>query len=395
LPLVPGFGADSQYPLFINDRGLIAGDVGIIGSTTHAAAWIPDGAGYAAQDLGVYPGTSSAEVTGLDDRGRMVGWSTLGGAIPTKTVPFSWSQSSGMVNLEDQGYPNERPLAMSPGGKVVAWNHWYQLGKPGSVLPLPAPPNGFLPVGSSGSAINDVGDQAHILISTGAQNLAYPFRLSKGGDWQMLSNLGTGHSSRYGIGSIDPAQDVTFTALGTGMIAPGPDGVGQSLASRLSPAYPGATVEDGGPMNASGQILTRVMIGRSPRLMKMIPATACSTHCLVSSSLALTGKFVQDPDHPGQGFQGGSMYNRSSATVTITSESGAPIRNARVMGRFLDDYWTNHPVVGSTNAAGVVKWTYQGPCGVGAVAFLVEHASHGTRSFDRTRGMLAGYVIPQ
>jgi hypothetical protein len=31
---------------------------------------------------------------------------------------------------------------------------------------------------------------------------------------------------------------------------------------------------------------------------------------------------------------------------------------------------------------------------VGAVAFLVEKASLGTRSFDRTRGTLASYVIP-
>jgi len=394
LPLVPGFGADSQYPFFIDDQGLIGGEEGTIGSTTHAAAWMPEGGGYTAQDLGVYPGTSSAEVTGLDEQGRMVGWSTLGGAIPTKTVPFAWTQATGMVDLRAQGYPDERPLAMSPGGKVVTWSHWYQLGDVASVRPLPEPPRGFLPVGNQGSAINDAGDQAHFLVSTSAQHLAYPFRLPEGGDWQIVG-AGSGNLSNYGIGSIDAAQDVTFTTISTGMIAPGPNGAGRSLASLLSPAYPGATVEDGGPMNASGQILAQVVIGRSPRLMKMMPATACEAHCLVSSSLAMSGKFVQDPDHPGQCFQGGSMYNRSTATVTITSESGAPIRNARVRGRFLDDYWTDHPVVGTTNAAGVVKWIDKGPCGVGAVAFLVEQASHGTRAFDRTRGTLAGYVIPR
>ena len=147
-------------------------------------------------------------------------------------------------------------------------------------------------------------------------------------------------------------------------------------------------------MNASGQILARVLIGRSPRLMKLTPATGCSAHCLVSSSLAMTGKFVQDPDFPGECLPGGSMYNLSSATVTITSETGAPIPNVKVKGRFLDDYWTNHPVTGTTNAAGIVTWKYKGPCGVGAVAFLVEKASHGTRTFDRTRGTLTAYVIP-
>lgn len=211
----------------------------------------------------------------------------------------------------------------------------------------------------------------------------------------MLSNLGTGQLAKYGIGSIDAARNVTFTAIGTGMIAPGPDGVGETLASRLSTAYPGATVDEGGPMNASGQILARVLIGRSPRVVKMTPATPCSAHCLVSNSLTMTGKFVQDPRHPDQCFQGGSMHNRSSATVTITSESGAPIGNARVKGRFLDDYWTDHPVAGTTDAAGVVKWVYRGPCGVGAVAFLVEQVSRGARTFDRTRGTLTGYVIPK
>jgi len=394
LPLVPGFPIGYQYPLHINNHGLIGGEAGYIGSMTHAAVWTPNGTGYTVQDLGVFPGTSSADVRGLDDQGRMVGWSTLGGAIPTLTVPFLWSQATGMVDLKALGYPDERPAAMSPGGKVVTWSHWYQLGNPASVLPLPATPQGFAGAGSNGSAINDAGDQAHILVSTGSQNLVYPFRLSNGGSWQMLSTFGTGHLSSYGMGSINPAQDVTFTVGSTGMVAAGPDGLGQALAPLLSPAYAGATVGGGGPMNASGQILTQVMVGRSQRLMKMTPTTACGANCLVSSSLAMTGQFVQDPKFPGSCFQGGTMYNLSSATVTITSETGAPIANVLVSGRFLDDYWTNNAVIGTTNAAGVVSWSYKGPCGVGAIAFLVEKATLGTRSFDRTRGTLVSYVIP-
>ncbi len=163
------------------------------------------------------------------------------------------------------------------------------------------------------------------------------------------------------------------------MIAAGPAGLGQTLASLLSPAYPGVTVGGGGPMNASGQILTQVMIGRSQRLMKMTPVTACGANCLVSSSLVMTGQFVQDPTFPGSCFQGGKMYNLTTATATITSETGAPLANVQVSGRFLDDYWTNNPVTGTTNASGVVTWTYKGPCGVGAIAFLVEKATLGTR----------------
>ena len=96
-----------------------------------------------------------------------------------------------MTDLKAFGYPNERPAAISPGGKVVTWNFWYQLGNPSSALPLPAPPRGFTGAGSNGSAINDAGDQAHFLVSTSTQNLVYAFRLSNGGTWQMISSFGS------------------------------------------------------------------------------------------------------------------------------------------------------------------------------------------------------------
>ena len=394
LPEVPGFPTSNQYPFFINNQGLVGGEAGIPRSITHAAVWTPSGAGYTAQDLGVFPGTSSAEVTGIDDQGRMVGWSTQGGAIPTLTVPFVWSQAAGMKDLKALGFPNERPAAISPGGKVVTWTTWYQLGNPASVVSLPAPPQGFSGAGSNGSAINDAGDQAHFLVSINTQNLVYPFRLSKGGTWQMISNVGTGSLSRFSIGSINAAQDVSLTLGGTGAIAAGPAGLAQTLASRLSPAFPGATVRDGGPMNASGQILAQVLIGQSSRLVKLTPVTACGPNCLVSSSLVMTGQFVQDPAFPQSCFQGGKMYNLTTAKATITSETGTPLPNAQVSGRFLDDYWTNKPVVGTTNASGVVSFTNKGLCGVGAVAFIVENATLGTRRLDRTRGVLTNWVIP-
>ncbi|MFN0178870.1 MAG: PKD domain-containing protein [Gemmatimonadales bacterium] len=391
LPLVPGFSSSYQFPFFLNNQGLIGGEVGLIGSTTDAAVWTPNGTGYTAQDLGVFPGATSAEVFGLDDQGRMVGWSTKGGAIPTFAVPFMWTRAGGFVDLAAQGYPNEVPGGMSPGGKVVTTSsHWYQLGNPASVVAMPAPPPSFFGFGRG--IINDNGDQAHFL-GTGTQGLIYPFRLSNG-VWQQLSGIPTGRLSRAGLGSINLANDVTFTAGSTGLIAAGPSGVGQPLAALLSPAYPGATVGEGGPMNNAGQILTKVMIGRSQRLMKMTPVSACGANCLVSSSLVMTGLFVQDPAFPGSCFQGGKMYNRSTARVTIVDETGAPLANVVVRGRFLDDYWTNNPVTGTSNASGVVTWTYQGLCGVGAIAFLVEQATLGSRTFDRTRGVLSNWVIP-
>lgn len=393
LPLVPGYASSSQYPLFINNQGLIGGVVGLIGSSTRVATWTPNGLTYTAQNRGTFPGTSSAEVAGLDEQGRMVGWATQGGAIPSLTVPFMWSQGTGMVDLKTLGYPNDKPAAMSPGGKVVTWNSWYQLGNPASVTPLPAPPAGFSGAGSNGSAINDNGDQAHFMIRP-VQGLRYPFRLSAGGTWQQLSSVGTGNLSSSGIGWINAAQDVGLSVQSTAMIAAGPTGLAQPLAPLLSPAYGGASVTGVGAANSSGQMLASIFLGRSARLMKLTPAVPCGANCIVASALAMTGQFVQDPANPGSCFQGGSMYNRTTATVTLTSETGAPLANAQVVGRFMDDYWTNRTMNGTTNAAGVVTFTHVGLCGVGAIAFLVDGATHGSRTFDRTRGKVTDFVIP-
>jgi PKD domain len=394
LPDLAGANASTEFPTYINNQGLVGGVFGIPGSSTRAAAWIPSGNGYLAQDIGVAPGTSSAEVFGIDDLGRMVGWSTQGGAIPTLTIPFMWTQAGGIVDLRALGYPNERPAAISRGGKVVTWGSWYQLGDPASVVQLPALPSGFLGVGVNGSAINDNGDQAHLLVSVSGQNLRYPYRLSNGGTWQLLTAQGSGNRTRSGIGSINAGQDVTFTAASNGFVAAGPDGTGQPLAALISPAYAGAAVSEAGVMNSSGQILAQAYVGRSPRLVKLTPTTACGSNCLVSSALQMSAQFVEDPAFAGSCFQGGKMYNQSAAAVTITDEAGTPLAGAQVRGRFLDDYWTDRPVSGSTNAAGVVSFAHRGLCGVGAIAFLIDGVSLGTRSLDRTRGTLAASVIP-
>jgi hypothetical protein len=65
-----------------------------------------------------------------------------------------------------------------------------------------------------------------------------------------------------------------------------------------------------------------------------------------------------------------------------------------VSGRFLDDYWTNTPVSGRTNRRGVITFNQTGPCGVGAITFLVDSAKKVPLSFDRTVGAVAGWAIP-
>ena len=49
------------------------------------------------------------------------------------------------------------------------------------------------------------------------------------------------------------------------------------------------------------------------------------------------------------------MYNVTTATATVTTKAGDSLPNVQVSGRFLDDYWTNHPVTGTTDASGVVS----------------------------------------
>jgi hypothetical protein len=80
--------------------------------------------------------------------------------------------------------------------------------------------------------------------------------------------------------------------------------------------------------------------------------------------------------------------------LTVTDEAGAPLRWVQVSGRFLDDYWLNQPVSGLTNSRGVVRFVHDGPACVGAIAFLVDGATKGRRTLDRTTGTLTNSVIP-
>jgi probable HAF family extracellular repeat protein len=136
LPSIPGL--PGIYVRDINALGWVVGLAGLPGTTTHAVLWRPDGTGYTATDLGTLPGTSISEAVGIDDQGRVVGWSTTA-TFPPNGSPFLWSEATGMVDLSAQGYPDEAPLAISPGGTVATLTSWYRLGEPGSAATLPAP----------------------------------------------------------------------------------------------------------------------------------------------------------------------------------------------------------------------------------------------------------------
>jgi hypothetical protein len=246
-------------------------------------------------------------------------------------------------------------------------------------------------------AINDAGDQARGLGIGIEHPFTYAFRYHHegAGTWQQIDFTGTGPQSPGGIGSINGAQDITNTVSGAAQIAYGPDGVNQSLDALFSPAYHSAII-GGGPMNASNQILSQVMVGLAGRLMRLTTASACNTSCIKVSALLLQAKFHQDPNNPGQCTPGNKKeYNLVRTRAIVTSETGARLSGVLVSGRFMDQYWTNAHVLGTTNAQGIVEFNFKGPCGVGAEAFIVENATKTPLVFDKTVGVLAGSVLPQ
>lgn len=52
------------------------------------------------------------------------------------------------------------------------------------------------------------------------------------------------------------------------------------------------------------------------------------------------------------------------------------------------------PVIATTNAKGIARFVHDGLACVGAVAFLTDNASKGTKVLDKTKGILTNSVIP-
>lgn len=391
LPLLPGFSTVTAVS--INAGGWVAGYAGDPTTTGgRAVVWKPTGTGYSIIDLGVLPDTTISWAAGIDDLGRAVGWSTDDPTFPTHAAPFVWTEAGGLVDLAGQGFPNEWPLAISPGGTVATPGFWYRLGNPASVTPLAPPPPGFYGPGNYPAAINDAGDQVRFQVSTGAEFLPYLFRYDHAGTWTQIWFLPAGHLAPYGIGSINAAGDITATVGGVGLVAYGPGGVAQPLADKLSPAYGGSDVTTGGPINAEGQIAAQVAIGGSgARLVRLGTAEPCTNACLRVASIQMAGKMIGFP--PGQCTPRAS--NLVTATLTVTDEAGKALSGATVTGRFLDAYYLNSPVTGTTSSSGTVKFAHRGPACVGAITIFVDDVTKSGRVLDFTTGELTDSVIPQ
>lgn len=395
LPMLPGWTGVTVRA--INDAGWIVGEAGQR-SSTRAALWRPTATGYEAVDLGVLPGKTISTAIGVDDLGRVIGWSTTA-FFPPSTAPFLWTESGGLVDLSLLGYPNEMPIDLSPGGTVALSSSWYRLGDPASVTTLPPVPSGFL-LTSSPAAINDAGDQARFLVTSGSQSLVYLYRYRWANDaWQRLSDVPTGHLTTYGVGSIDRHGTVTATVGGTGVIAYGPDGLAQSLGALLADpwVYPdraSTPVTKGGPINRRGEVLAEVLLGRSKRLVVLKPEAPCPAPCVHVDDLSMVARFVPDPGAPGSCSPSFEAFDEVLVTLRVLDAGGFPVPGAEVTGRFLDDYWTNAPMTATTNVAGQASFFYVGPCGVGALEFLVDGVEHPGTALDPSLGQLSVWQIP-
>jgi hypothetical protein len=401
LPSLPGFSGITVRG--INDQGWVVGLAGPMWTVNRAVLWKPVGNGYQAIDLGTLPGKTTSEAIGIDEMGRVLGWSTTTN-FPPSGAPFLWTEDEGMVDLTALGFPSEMPLAISPGGTVATIGTWYRLDDPTSVVIMPPPPPSFGYI-TAAVAINDGGDQGRFLRRVGGQGLVYLYRFHREGVWQQLSPTGTGSMATYGMGSINSFGDVTATVLSTGVVAFGPDGLAQSLEGLVSPAYPGSDVTFGGPQNARGEILVRVMIGNSARLARLSPLVGCASkkgfgpvgeQCLRVDELTVEAEFIPDPSDPTQDHCAPELnaHNEALVSIAVTDAAGFPLEGALVIGRFLDDYWTDDQVVGTTGADGRVAFPYTGLCGVGAIAFLVDDVLLPGFTLDRDDGVLTGWAIP-
>ena len=371
----------------INSTGWIAGTASVFSADfkPQAVVWLPGEGGYSLQQLGLLPGNTIAKVAGIDDKNRVVGYNTTTDIYPPNAAPFLWSNTGGLVNLTDQGFPNEIPLDISPNGTVALLNKWFQLDIPGVVKANAITPQGFAGAEAS-AAINNTGDQARFLITSGSSNLAYFFRYHAAtGQWQQLNPAGTGRLSPYGIGSINNKGGITGTVLGGGVLAAGPNGPAQSLTAKLSAAYSGVGVTSASSLNAKGNILARVGFGRSGgRLVQLMPVKPCTASCVRIATLKMTAQSVTTC----------SSKNNVTTVLTVTDEIGNPIPGVIVKGRFLDEYWLDEKVSAITNTTGTARFVHKGPACVGAISFFVDNAIKAGRVFDQNQGVLTGFVIP-
>lgn len=388
--VLPGQAGRRVAALALGADGSVVGTLTDDTSQYGATRWRFDGSQFVRQDLGLLPGTSQSVATGIDAQGRVVGYA-LTPYVNQKA--FVWTESGGLVDLADAGFPNDRPMGISTGGRVLADGHSYLLDDVRSVQPLPPSPPGFRAPQGQALRINDRGDLGGFLADTSGQAYRFLHRYDAAlGQWQRLSD--SAHSpnqSNWGMGRLDAQGTLSATVLAGAVMARATDTAAQPIQPRLSAAYPQVTVLRA-QAHAGNTVLAHAVIGRSSRLVKLVAVKPCSSGCMTVASLAMVGRFIDDPQAPGSCTD--QARNKVRSTLSVVDAAGAPLAGVLVKARYLDDVALNQPVQGRTGADGRVVLRHEGPACVGAVALLVTSARLAGATLDRRQGTLSGYVIP-
>ena len=86
LPTLP-YPWPGIFPQVINSQGWIAGILGSPYVSTRAVVWRPSGNTYTVTDLGLLPGMKYTLVGGMDNLGRIVGWTNDAPVFPRFSCP--------------------------------------------------------------------------------------------------------------------------------------------------------------------------------------------------------------------------------------------------------------------------------------------------------------------
>ena len=121
-------------------------------------------------------------------------------------------------------------------------------------------------------------------------------------------------------------------------------------------------------MTETGEILAEVMIGNSPRLVRLTEGQACTSNCVRVSQLSLGARFIDDPDDPGQCTA--DAASRALVRMRVTDEHGVPLGGVSVTGHFFDDYTLDDVHTGTTDPRGGC-----GSCIMGRHAWVRSHFS--------------------
>jgi hypothetical protein len=360
-----------------------------VGLGQRAVVWTRTETGYLGRNLDPLPGHTATAAVGVDNLGRVVGWSyhhSFGGP----RAPFVWTKEGGMVDLTALGAPRIPPLDVSPAGIVLHIEGWYSLDDPADDRTwLPAPPQYLPPLGYLGR-INDAGVQAIWLRLTSGQehDLAQIARYDAG--WNLLSPVISRTRGQNWIGGINNRGDIAAQVLGRGIVYFADEGE-RELTSLLPASHAGVEIYRANDIDDAQRVTARAVIGNGTYAVKLLPAQACTGNtCIRSSAISLTAKTIT-PD-PGRCVPG--AYTKATAKITVTNRRGRPIPGAAVTTSMFNTLWDEIAQTATTSSKGVATFKFEGECGGGTVSILVTNATLTGKQYDATAGIVVKSVIP-